>query len=152
MEEFTNFLFDEWPLTLAFLFIVILIGRSFLEPLITGVKSIKAQNAVRLMNDDDTLVLDVRLEKEYKEGHILDSVHIPLGALDSRVRELEQYKNNAVVIYCQTGMRSKQAGNTLKKHGFENMFSIDGGIGAWAAANLPINKATKKKNKKSKND
>ncbi|MDH3327110.1 MAG: rhodanese-like domain-containing protein, partial [Gammaproteobacteria bacterium] len=103
----------------------------------------------RMMNDDDTLVLDVRLEKEYKEGHILGSVHIPLGALESRIRELDQYKGNTVVIYCQTGMRSKQAGNTLKKHGFENMFNIDGGLGAWAAANLPVNKTEKRKNKKS---
>jgi len=152
MEEFTNFLIDEWPLTLAFLFIAILLGRSFLEPMITGVKNIKAQDAVRLMNNEGTLVLDVRLEKEYKEGHIIDSVHIPLGALESRIRELDSYKGNTVVIYCHTGMRSKQAGNILKKHGFEEMYSIDGGIGAWSAANLPVNKETKRKGKKSKND
>jgi len=152
MEDFTNFLFEQWLLSLAFLFIVILIGRSYLEPMLTGVKNIKAQDAVRLMNDDNTVVLDVRLEKEYKEGHILDAVHIPVGALDSRVRELDAYKNSKIVIYCQTGMRSKQAGGILKKHGFTEMYSIDGGIGAWAAANLPVNKSNKKKGKKSKND
>jgi len=152
MEDFTNFLFDQWPLSLAFAFILILIVRSFLEPVLTGVKNIKAQDAVRLMNNEGTLVLDVRLEKEYKEGHILDSVHIPLGALESRIRELDGYKGNTVIIYCHTGMRSKQAGSILKKHGFEDMYSIDGGIGAWTASNLPVNKTTKRKSKKAKND
>ena len=152
MEDFTNFLFDQWPLSLAFAFIVILLGRSFLEPLLTGVKNIKAQDAVRIMNDENTLVLDVRLDKEYKEGHILDAVHIPVGALASRIPELDDYKNSTVVIYCHTGMRSKQAGGILKKHGFEDLYSIDGGLGAWAACNLPVNKATKKKSKKLKND
>lgn len=151
MEQYINFLIDEWPLSLAFVFIVILIGRSFLEPMLTGVKNIKAQDAVRLMNDDNTLVLDVRLDKEYKEGYIIGSVHIPVGTLESRIKELDDYKGNSVVIYCQTGMRSKQAGTTLKKHGFENMHSIDGGMGAWLAANLPVEKEEKKKGKKSKN-
>lgn len=152
MEDFINFLFDQWPLSLALAFILILIGRSFLEPILSGVKNVKAQDAVRLMNDDNTLVLDVRLEKEYKEGHILDAVHIPVGALASRIRELDSYQGNKVIIYCHTGMRSKQAGGILKKHGFEELYSIDGGIGSWSAANLPINKSTKKKSKKSKND
>ncbi len=152
MEDFTNFLFDQWPLSLAFAFIAILLGRSFLEPMLTGVKNIKAQDAVRIMNDENTVVLDVRLEKEYKEGHIIDAIHIPVGALASRIRELDGYKANTMVIYCHTGMRSKQAGGILKKHGFTEMYSIDGGIGAWSAANLPVNKTTKKKSKKSKND
>lgn len=151
MEQFINFLFDEWPLSLAFVFIVILIGRSYLEPIMTGVKNIKPQDAVRIMNNDNTLVLDVRLEKEYKEGHILGAVHIPLGALASRINELDQYKDSTVIIYCHTGMRSKQAGSILKKHGFKDMYSIDGGIGAWTAANLPVNKSEKRKSKKQKN-
>lgn len=150
MEQFTNFLFDEWPLSLAFIFITLLLARSFLEPMLTGVKNIKAQDAVRIMNNEGTLTLDVRLDKEFKEGHIIDAVHIPLGALPSRINELESYKGNTAVIYCQSGMRSKQAGAILKKHGFEDMYSIDGGMGAWLAANMPIEKTVKKKNKKSK--
>ncbi|MDX1811162.1 MAG: rhodanese-like domain-containing protein [Gammaproteobacteria bacterium] len=148
MDQFIDFLFEEWPLTLGFVFIVILIGRSFLEPILSGVKDMKPQDAVRIMNDDDTLVLDVRLEKEYKEGHILDATHIPVGALESRIKEISEYKSKPVVIYCQTGMRSKQAGGILKKHGFETMYNIAGGLNGWINANLPVNKGTKKKAKK----
>jgi len=147
MEEFTNFLFDEWPLTLALIFIIILIGRSFLEPILSSVKNIKPQDAVRLMNDEDTTVLDVRLEKEFKEGHILDSLHIPVGALESRIRELDEAKDNALIINCQTGMRSKQAGSILKKHGFNTMYCIDGGMNAWVNANFPVSKSGKRKQK-----
>lgn len=148
MEQFIDFLFDEWPLTLAFVFIVVLLGRSFLEPILTGVKDLKPQDAVRLMNDENSLILDVRLEKEFKDGHILEATHIPLGSLESRIKEISEKKNDPVVIYCQTGMRSKQAGSVLKKHGFETMYSLEGGLNAWINANLPINKAAKRKQKK----
>lgn len=148
MEEFTNFLFDEWPFTLAFIFITVLIGRSFLEPILSGVKTLSAQDAVQLINREDAVVLDVRLEKEFKEGHILDSIHIPVGAIDSRIRELDHAKDKTIVINCQNGMRSKQAGGMLKKHGFNTLYSIDGGMNAWINANFPIDKSTKRKNKK----
>jgi len=147
MEQFTNFLFDEWPLTLAFVFITILLGRSFLEPMMSGVKAVKPQEAVRLMNDDDTVIVDVRLEKEFKEGHIIDSIHIPVGALESRIRELDSAKDKKIIVNCQTGMRSKQGGAILKKHGFENLNSIDGGMNAWINANLPVSKSSKKSKK-----
>ena len=145
MEQLTNFLFDEWPLSLALVFIIILIGRSYLEPIMSGVKSLKAPDAVRLMNGDDTIIVDVRLEKEFKEGHILDSIHIPVGALESRIKELSNSKDSTVILNCQTGMRSKQAGGILKKHGFTNLYSIDGGMNAWISANLPVSKSTKRK-------
>jgi rhodanese-related sulfurtransferase len=145
-------LFDEWPLTLAFIFIVILIGRSYLEPILSGVKTIKVQDAVRLMNNDNTIVIDVRLENEFKQGHILDSIHIPVGALESRIRELDNAKDKTILINCQTGMRSKQAGSILKKHGFNDLHSIDGGMNGWINANFPVNKSTKKKKEKQKND
>jgi len=148
MEQFIDFLFEEWILSVALIFILILIGRSYFEPMLTGVKGIKAQDAVRLMNDENTTVLDVRLEKEFNEGHILDSIHIPLGSLENRIKEFSKYKDNTVVLCCQTGMRSKQAGTVLKKHGFTDMFNIDGGINAWINANLPINKSKKRKSKK----
>jgi len=150
MEQFIDFLFEEWIFSAAFVFIVILLGRSFLEPILTGVKTIKPQEAVRLMNDENTVVLDVRLEKEFKEGHIMDSLHIPLGAVATRIKELTDYKSQNVILYCQTGMRSKQAGTILKKHGFTSMYNIDGGINGWLNANLPISKETKRKKKSEK--
>ena len=148
MEQYINFLSAEWPLTLAFVVIAVLLVRSFIDPMVSAAKDIKAQDAVRIMNKENTLVLDVRLEKEYKEGHILDAIHIPVGALESRIKEIADHKTDNIIIYCQTGMRSKQAGKVLKKHGFESMFNIEGGINAWINANLPINKSSKRKQKK----
>lgn len=148
MDQILDFLFDEWALSIAFLFVTTLIARSFLEPVLSGVKNVKPQEAVRLINDDNTVVLDVRLENEFNNGHILNSLHIPVGALDSRIKELESHKNGTIVLNCQTGARSKQAASILKKHGFTSMYSIEGGINAWVNANLPLNKGGKRKQKK----
>ncbi len=148
MDQFIDFLYKEWPYTIALIFILILIGRSFIEPIMSGMKDIKPQDAVRLINDENTLVLDVRLDKEFKEGHILDATHIPLGALESRIKEISAKKSDPVLIYCQTGARTKQAGGILKKHGFETMYSLEGGLNSWLNANFPVNKITKARKQK----
>ncbi len=150
MEEFTDFLFDEWILSLAFIFITVLLGRSFIEPMISSVKTLNTQDAVRLINNDETIVVDVRLEREFKPGHIINSVHIPIGSLESRIRELDSAKDKTILIICQNGMKSKQAGGILTKQGFKNLHCISGGINAWINANFPITtiKAEKRKNKK----
>lgn len=148
MNQLIDFLADQWPLTLALAVITALLGRSFLEPSLSGLKDLKAQDMVRVMSNDNAFVLDVRLDKEYKEGHIINAINIPVGALESRIKEILDRKNNPVIIYCQTGMRSKKAGAILKKHGFETMYNLSGGLNSWINANLPLNKSGKQKQKK----
>jgi len=140
MENLANFISDEWMLCIALVMIIGLLVHSWFGPRLSGIKQIGVQDAVRLINQDDTVVLDIRLEKEYSQGHILNSVHIPLGALDSRIREIEKHKENPILVSCQTGNRSHQANRVLKKRGFTNLHNLTGGINAWMNANLPITK------------
>lgn len=105
-----------------------------------GVRGISSAEAVRMVNDDDALMLDVREAAEYKGGHILDSVHIPLSKLAERVAELEKYKsaNRPIIAYCRSGARSMTACGTLRKHGFEQLFNLAGGIAEWQHNSLPV--------------
>ena len=91
-----------------------------------------------MINHDDALVLDVRENKEYNEGHIINSLHIPLSNIKTRMNSLEKYKSKKVIIACRSGHRSGQACATLKKEGFENVFNLSGGVMAWESANLPL--------------
>jgi GrxC family glutaredoxin len=97
-----------------------------------------AGEAVKLINDKNALVVDVRTEKEYKEGHVMNALHIPLGMLGDRIQELQAYKNHAVVMVCRSGARSAQAATKLKKQGFTNVHNIGGGMLAWERVKLPI--------------
>ena len=115
-----------------------LLWQSFSNRL-SGVSQVGTTEATRLINDD-ALVLDVREDKEWAEGHIPNAKHIPLGQLSKRISELDKYKDKPIVVSCRSGHRSATACRTLKKDGFEQTHNLMGGIIAWENANLPVTK------------
>lgn len=76
------------------------------------------------------LLLDVRTEKEWRQGHIKGAHHIPLHELTHRSSELDKHKNRKIICYCQTGNRSIRAALRLKRLGFSTA-SMKGGIAEW---------------------
>jgi len=84
-----------------------------------------------------TVFLDVRDDSEYKGGHLLNSRSIPVSKFAERMHEIEKFKDQDVVVYCDNGMRSSRAIAKLKKAGFSQLFSLAGGLTAWEKANLP---------------
>lgn len=81
-------------------------------------------------------IVDVRELDEWHGGRIPGSIHIPLGQLGQRVGELDA--QTRVVAVCRTGNRSTWATMTLQNSGFQDVVNLDGGIVAWARADLPI--------------
>lgn len=145
MDRFLQFVAAEWMLFAAFAVIVAMLLRSVLASKLSGIKDIDTNEAVRMLGDEKTVLIDVRLENEFKAGHILNAQHIPLGALESRIRELESHKSAPIIVNCQSGNRSRSGAQILRKHGFENVFNLAGGMAAWAGANLPVSKGGKSK-------
>lgn len=136
MDRLSEFVMMNWALFLALFVISVLLARSFIMP--ARIKSIRPQEMVSLMNHEEALVLDVRSNDEFQKGYILNSLHIPLPMLESRLTEIGAYKNNPVVICCRSGNRSYQAGLILKKQGFVDVYNLKGGILDWQHANLPL--------------
>ena len=149
MDDFMTFIAEEWLLVGAFVFILFLLVRNVLDNSFSGVNQIDINEAVRLINNE-AIVLDVRLENEFKQGHIQNALHIPVGALEARIKELDKHKEDAIVVNCQTGNRSVRGAQILKKHGFQNVNNLKGGISAWLNANMPIQTGGKSKKKKDK--
>lgn len=94
--------------------------------------------ASALISHQDAVVLDVREPSEYREGHILNAKHIPLGQLASRLGELEKFKARPLVVNCRMGQRSASACSILHKAGFSQVNNLRGGIEAWRGASLPV--------------
>lgn len=93
--------------------------------------------ATQMFNQGKTLLLDVRDESEYANGHVRDAKNIPLQQLPTRIAELEKYKAKSVIVMCASGIRSAKALDQLKSAGFGDVFSLDGGLAAWQAQGLP---------------
>ena len=115
-------------------------GGMLVWPLISGgtVASVSAAEATLLINREDALVLDVRETGEWSSGHISGARHITLGQLDKRLSELEKFKERPIIVVCATGNRSSSACSQLKKHGFDKVFSLGGGISSWRDSSLPL--------------
>jgi len=58
--------------------------------------------------------------------------------LPERAAELDKFKSVPLIAYCRSGTRTGGVGGILKKHGFENVYNLSGGITAWQSANLPV--------------
>lgn len=147
MQEFLDFVAEQWLLVAAFIVLSYLLLRSWLLPSLSGIRNVNVNEAVRILNDDDSLVLDVRLEKEYLASHIKGSMHIPLGALAARLAEIKKFQDRPVVVTCQTGNRSLQGAQILKKQGFEQVSNLAGGLNAWMQASMPVASGKEKKKK-----
>lgn len=138
MSQLFEFIGNHWGLVLALVVILALLAGTEFQRRVRGVKDIGPMEATRLLNQQDAVFVDTRSDAEYKEGHILNALHIPLGDLERRIGELDKYRDRPVIAYCRSGHRSASAGGKLKKQGFETVFNLGGGIMAWQNANLPV--------------
>ena len=126
-----------WLVLLVAISGFMLLGGGSLFGKISGINQVGPQEAVLLFNHEDALVLDVREQSEWADGHIGKAKHIPLGQLKTRLTELEKYKDKPIVVVCRSGNRSGSACGTMKKAGFDKMYNLAGGMMAWEQAGLP---------------
>ncbi len=84
----------------------------------------------RLAQNENLNIVDVREEWEYEENNI-GAKNIPLGSIPNRLDELEQYKDQELILHCRSGARSGQAQKFLQQQGFSNVRNLLGGIIAY---------------------
>jgi len=113
-------------------------GMLLLQTLRGGGNNISVADATLKLNREDALIIDVRETHEWDRGHIPNARHIALGQIGKRMQEIEKFKSRPVIVVCASGNRSSSACGTLKRAGFEQVFNLAGGIGAWSEANLPV--------------
>ncbi len=139
-RQLFEFLTNHWGLSLAFVGITILIIYNELRSRLGNTQQVGPHAATQLMNAEDAVILDVREDSEYKQGHLANAQHIPLGQLAKRLSEVEKFRGRTLIAYCRTGNRSGSAAQLLSKQGFTSVYNLAGGIVAWQNANLPTTK------------
>jgi rhodanese-related sulfurtransferase len=106
-----------------------------------GVPNLKTSDAITLINRSHAVVLDVRNANEFAEGHIAEAKNISLDDLPNRLKELNKYKNKAILVNCQKGARGAKACAILKAAEFTEVHHLEGGLDAWLSASLPVVKS-----------
>ena len=100
-------------------------------------RGVSSQEAVRLMNREKAIVVDVSEPGEYAVAHIAGSRNIPLGRLDA-ARELPTNKALPVILVCAGGNRAARAAKALQAKGYQKVAVLAGGLAEWKTANLPV--------------
>jgi rhodanese-related sulfurtransferase len=140
-----NFLVDNWILVLA----ALTSGGLLLWPLMRssgGAGAVGTAEAVRLINREKGVLIDVSEPAEYAAGHASGARNVPFGALDGS-KDLPSNKALPLLVLCPTGARSARAAALLRKAGFEKAVAVVGGTAAWREAALPTEKSVAKADK-----
>ena len=94
-----------------------------------GYKIITSTEAQDLLKND-AILIEVRSAEEYSEFYIKDSINVPLDNIQE-LPDLIEDKETVIILYCETGERSKEAAKELVKLGYKNLYSLDGGLINW---------------------
>ena len=137
MAQFTEFFQHHIGLFAALIVAVLAFIAHELYGALSGARRIAPLDAVRLINDRNPLILDVRPAADFKKGHLMHALSVPLAQLDKQVGELGKDKSRPVVVYCALGGSSAEAARKLQGHGFTEVHPIRGGLDNWLANNLP---------------
>lgn len=92
-------------------------------------ETITAKEAKDMMETQEVVIIDVREESEYKEGHIKSSILIPLSTIKDGNAQLPS-KDQTILVYCRSGARSAKAAKKLSNLGYEHIYDF-GGIIDW---------------------
>ena len=133
-----KFLLDNWYLVLAALVSGGMLAWPMLARGVTGA-AVSSAEAVRLINREKAVLIDVCEADEFAAGHAVGARNIPLNTLEG-AKQLPSNKALPIVVMCQTGSRAQRAAGMLRKLGYEKAQPLEGGLKAWRAANLPVEK------------
>jgi rhodanese-related sulfurtransferase len=131
-----NFLIENWLLIAA----ALVSGGLLLWPSVRGGVTgggVSPAEAVRLINREKAVVIDVCEVSEFAAGHVVGSRNVPLTQLATS-KDLPSNKKLPLIVVCASGMRSQKASAALIKMGYEQTQVLAGGLRAWREANLPV--------------
>ncbi len=83
------------------------------------------------LDSKEALMIDVREQDEWDQGHIDGACHIPLSAIKKNSEIFSPYRKQSCILYCQRGMRSRMAAEILLAAGFSDLYSLAGGYDRW---------------------
>lgn len=147
MDRYIEFILNHYILVLALAIVIYLLIQEIFDTAFNKSQGISPLLAVAKMNNDDTLIIDVREPPEFVVSYIEQAINTPLSKLPELLPTLAEHKNKPVLVACQNGTRSASASKLLTKAGFEQIFVITGGMAAWVDDyKLPVK--TSGKNKK----
>ena len=134
-----DFIFSQNNLYI--IIIALVSGAMLLWPTIVkgrGGAAVDLQQAIQMANQQQAVFIDIRPAEQFKTGSIPQARNVPQADLQAKSGTLP--KNKPIIVVCDQGRASVQAASALRKQGFEQTFSLQGGLRGWLQGGLPLSK------------
>lgn len=103
------------------------------------VSQIEPQQLIKqIQNEKLLIIIDVRTEDEYTQGHIKGAINIPYDQLRQYQDKIMAYKDQQVILYCRSGSRAEIAASTLQELGFTKLIDLNGHMILWEQLGYPL--------------
>src|SRR5881275_754486 len=112
--------------------------RELLAQVKTEIDEVDPVRARELIESGDPVIVDVREQDEWDEGHVPGAIHIPRGHLESRIEAAATDRSQQILLYCSAGNRSAFAAKTLQELGYDEPVSLAGGFTDWKRNGFPV--------------
>jgi rhodanese-related sulfurtransferase len=138
--QLITFITAHWPLALLFVTLLLLLAGTEVRNKLLGVPRLSPSQVTQAINHQSAMLLDLRNKDPFMQGHILGALNRPWSEFSKQLEVLDADKQKPVIAICENGQVSQRAAAMLRKAGFAQASSLQGGILAWRSASLPLAK------------
>ncbi|WP_166837101.1 rhodanese-like domain-containing protein [Rheinheimera pleomorphica] len=142
MQQYIEFFANHPILSAVWLVLFVMLIASVLKSRFSALKQVSPTELTLQVNRQNALVVDIRAEADFAKGHITGARHLLLADIEKQqLAGLEKHKAEPIILVCQAGMTAQKAAASLLKQGFSNVAVLQGGMGSWTSASLPLVKS-----------
>ncbi len=139
MEQYITFFGNHPMLSAVWLALVVMIVFITIKMKMSPIKLISPQELTFLVNREQGVVVDIRDDKAFKAGHIIDAKQLKKDKISKNdFSMLESVKDRPIIVVCNAGISAQGVATQLFKAGFNKVSVLKGGISAWLSAGLPV--------------
>lgn len=138
MQDIMLFLQNHWQMSTLLVSVLVLLTLFEYFKAKRGTNRLTPAQLTQFINHQDAIVVDVRAQDAYLNGHIVGALSLPIQGLDENIKKIEKFKSKPIVLVCATGTESPRAAITLKQKDFQQIYFLNGGIRTWKEAGMPL--------------
>lgn len=143
LHKLPAFVGNHMALSALFVILLLALVASQFMMLLRKYKELTPAGLTLLINRETPLLVDISPRDSFEKGHIPGARHVAMSQFDPENKDLAKAKELPVVVICRSGQTAHGAAQRLVKAGFEKVFILGGGMGAWNQAQLPVAKGNK---------
>ena len=140
LHKLPAFVGNHLALSALFAILLLAVIATQFATLLRKYKELTPAGLTLLMNRENPLLVDISPRDAYEKDHIPGARHVLMSQFDPENKDLAKAKDLPVVVICRTGQTAQSAAQRLVKAGFQKVYFLGGGMGAWTQAQLPVAK------------